>query len=98
MSRGLGKLQRFLFGFIKTHPLTTFAELLGGDDGELAPHVIRSARRALRKLIDDGAVVTVGAGGPREPYRYSLSPMLFAMAGDKEAFEQACKDLESTAS
>jgi hypothetical protein len=53
------------------------------------PQFIRSVRRALRKMIDDGAVVTVGKGGPGDPFRYCLNPLLTAMFASSDALVDA---------
>jgi hypothetical protein len=87
MSRGPGKLQHYLFVTIRHSgtPLT-FAEIL-----KLAyppeepywpplPWEIRSLRRALHKMVKDKVVLTVGAGGPGDPYRYCIHPMLVALS------------------
>jgi hypothetical protein len=95
MSRGPGQLQRWLFIFIKAHPLITFAEILAHDDDgtELAPHFIRSTRRALRKMTDDRAITAVGGGGPRDPYRYYINPTIAAMSSNEGEFEDLFKVL-----
>ena len=39
----------------------------------------RSLRRAMAKMVKDGAVITVGRGGRGEPFRYSIDPLLLGM-------------------
>jgi hypothetical protein len=98
MSRGLGSEQRWLFRLIKKNPLITFAGIVeqtkGDDPRNFVPHVIRSWRRALRKMVDQGAIMTAGLGGPREPHRYYVDPVILAMADNQEAFERVRKALE----
>jgi hypothetical protein len=55
----------------------------------LRPGQVRSLRRALQKMVADDAVLALGQGGPAEPHRYSLNPMVFALAGNKEGYEAA---------
>jgi hypothetical protein len=85
MSRGLGRLQRYLFVTLRQSdkPLT-FAEILK-IAYPLEPHEyqpvswdIRSLRRALHKMVKDGAVLALGAGGPADPHRYCPHPILEA--------------------
>jgi len=59
----------------------------------LRPTFERSLRRALRKMVDDGVVKTVGDGGPRDPARYHVDPLLLAMAGNEEDFNTLLKGL-----
>jgi hypothetical protein len=48
---------------------------------------VRSVRRALRKMVDNKAIVALGKGGPRKPHRYSVDLMIAVMAiEDQEAF------------
>jgi hypothetical protein len=84
MSRGPGYLQRYLFGLIRQRPMT-FAEMRKTAQGDnitmlvTKPSMERSMRRALLKMVRDGAVITEGRGEPRNPYRYHLSPLTTAM-------------------
>jgi hypothetical protein len=77
MSRGPGYLQRYLFGLIQQKPMT-FAEIrkiAQGDDITMSvakPSGERSLRRALLKMVRDGAVITEGRGYAGNPYRYHL--------------------------
>jgi hypothetical protein len=68
----------------------TFAELMGEPPEHgcgFHADLIRSVRRALRKLLDDGWVMAIGAGGPRDPHRYCVHPHLVAMGGEKAQLE-----------
>jgi hypothetical protein len=67
------------------------AKVLGGSN---MPKV-RSLRRALKKLCDDGAILSLGKGGRGDPYRYCLDPIIAAIGGTKEQFEKAIAVLES---
>jgi DNA-binding PadR family transcriptional regulator len=76
MSRGPGYLQRYLFGLIQQKPMT-FAEIrkIAQDDVTsfvTRPSMERSLRRALLKMVRDGAVITEGRGDVGNPYRYHL--------------------------
>ena len=83
MSRGPGKLQLLLFQLINdSSEPKTFAELRGGDVG---PVLERSCRRALKSMVDDNVILQLGKGGPSDPHRYRVNPMLAAMA---EAFKK----------
>jgi hypothetical protein len=99
MSRGLGKLQRYLLDLISHQPMT-FAEMRAiahGDDTILftmMPQPERSLRRALRKLIDDGAVATTGTGGPRSPFRYHLRPAVLFFGGGAGEYTAHCEAME----
>jgi hypothetical protein len=90
MSRGPGYLQRYLFGLIRQKPMT-FAEMrkiAQGDDITMfvtKPSLERSLRRALLKMVRDGAVITEGRGEPRNPYRYHVSAPITAMLPDDRA-------------
>jgi hypothetical protein len=81
MSRGPGKMQRVILKSLleKAEP-ATFAELCGGSVGDLHPSAVRSARRALAAMVRDGAVITIGSGGPADPFRYALHPLIRAAA------------------
>lgn len=70
MSRGLGKVQRALFRTLhaKGRPMT-FVELRGGDIG---PTLERSLRRALKRMVDEGVIRTIGSGGRSDPIRYFI--------------------------
>jgi len=97
MSRGLGVLQRYLFSTLARdgEPLT-FAEILKlaypPEPHERRPlsYEIRSLRRALHKMVKDEAVLTIGAGGPSNPYRYCLNPAVLA-------FLEVVRDIERRA-
>ena len=74
MSRGPGKLQRVLFQIIRdSSEPKTFAQLRGGD---VDPVYERSCRRALKHMVDDNIILTLGKGGPADPHRYYVNPLL----------------------
>lgn len=81
MSRGHGCLQRYLFEVLAHKPMT-FAEIRKVAACEGYPTVERSLRRSLRKMVDDKTVVTTGRGGPGDPSRYEISPLLHFFAGE----------------
>jgi hypothetical protein len=81
MSRGAGYLQRYLFGLLNGKELT-FAEIIRiakPHEVTYMPHLVRSMRRSLRKMIDDQVVIALGRGGPGDPHRYAVHPMLAAL-------------------
>ena len=86
MSRGPGTLQRYLFLTLRQSdkPLT-FAEILKmaypPEPHEYQPvsWEIRSLRRALYKMVKDNAVLTIGTGGPADPHRYCIHPIIEAL-------------------
>jgi hypothetical protein len=84
MSRGFGKMQHAVLGVIRRHgkPMT-FAEMCGVSDpfDPLSPSMVRSARRALHRLVDAEMLITIGEGGRAEPYRYFLHPMCIVFMG-----------------
>jgi len=101
MSRGPGKLQRALWELILEHgkPIT-FAEIrVGllqemGDDYRLRPSVVRSLRRALHRMAEDGELMAIDDGGRAEPYRYFIHPLIIGMMGKTpktDALYQALK-------
>jgi hypothetical protein len=83
MSRGVGMLQRYLFQAMRHSgkPLT-FAEILETayppEPHEYQPvsWEIRSLRRALYTMVKDNGVTRTGAGGPADPYRYCINPII----------------------
>jgi len=109
MSRGPGHTQRYLLSIIgnASAPMTfadifarvfpedsheaIFASMLGGSN----VGAVRSLRRALKKLCDDGAVLALGKGGRSDPCRYCLDPIVVALGGTKEQFEKAIAVIES---
>jgi hypothetical protein len=87
MCRGLGKLQRFWIKVAASDESVskpwTFDELCRSafpeayePSMEMRPSFKRSLRRALKKLVDDQNIIPLGAGGPSNPYRYCINPML----------------------
>lgn len=108
MSRGLGRLQRIILAKLEdSAKLMTFEQIMGPlpDHGcGFHPYLIRSVRRALRKLIDDEYVLAAGVGGPRSPHRYFIHPIRLAYSEidtylaalgpeAKEAFDDAGRQL-----
>jgi hypothetical protein len=90
MSRGPGMMQRYLFSTISIHGKpVTFGELRdiilkadGAPAGaELRPPIERSLRRALHSLVSEEILIALGSGGRADPHRYSLNPIVVAMAG-----------------
>jgi hypothetical protein len=83
MSRGLGWLQRYLFStLLQSDEPLTFEEILQiakPHEHAYQPHMPRSMRRALHKMVEDNAVWAIGAGGRADPHRYGINPGLKAM-------------------
>jgi hypothetical protein len=78
VSRGLGYLQRYLFSMLLNagKPMT-FAEIrriAKPHENGYDPHLERSIRRTLKKLVDDRTVIPLGRGGPGDPHRYCIHP------------------------
>ena len=105
MSRGPGILQRVLFRTIhNARKPMTFNEIrasilqeLGANDpdAKLRPAFERSLRRSLKALADDGALMALGEGGPGDPKRYWLDPLMVAITGDEKAYLEATAILEA---
>jgi hypothetical protein len=85
---GLGKWQRTLFVLVRgsERPIT-FAEICGrlmqnsgvNDPDDTLPLTFRRMlRRSLKRLLDQDYVMAFGEGGPGEPRRYCMSPLLAA--------------------
>jgi hypothetical protein len=55
---------------------------------------VRSLRRAMKSLVDDHSLIAIGEGGPADPKRYWLNPMMIAMSGNKDDFDKATAMLE----
>jgi hypothetical protein len=81
-------------GIIQYHgrPLT-FAEIRG--DSAPSPSLERSVRRALHKLVQNGALIAMGDGGRADPFRYFLNPMLIGMTEDKSQRDALVTALEA---
>src|SRR5262245_35350850 len=93
MSRGLGKNQRLLFDIIRQGGRPkTWAEIRGE---RLDPTVERSARRALQRMGEDGMILAIGKGGPGDPYRYCIHPIVFAAVGDVQGYRDAVAVFEA---
>ena len=86
MSRGPGTLQQYLFQAMRHSgkPLT-FAEILETaylpEPHQYQPVLweLRSLRRALYMMVKDDSVIRTGAGGPVDPYRYCINPIIEAV-------------------
>jgi hypothetical protein len=109
MSRGHGCIQDYLMKMIlhSSNPLT-FAEIMaiafpeGSYEADMAKicggsnvGAIRSLRRALRRLCDDGSIMMIGKGGRADPYRYWVDPMMLALFGEKEWYDEVCKRIDA---
>jgi hypothetical protein len=82
MSRGLGKSsQRAIWEIImhRGKPVT-FAEMCAG--ANLGASLESSFRRALHKMVKDGGLIAIGNGGPSDPFRYFIHPLIISMMGD----------------
>ena len=55
-------------------------ELEVEDGTKLYSSFERSLRRALQRMVSDGGVIAIGGGGPADPYRYFMDPLLIAIA------------------
>ena len=102
MSRGLGSLQLALINTIRLHgePMTFAdirAEALSDDPGSTLPASLeRSMRRALHRLASEGTLIEIGDGGPGDPYRYFIHPLLIAlMCDEQEELDAIYKKLEA---
>ena len=109
MSRGHGALQDYLMKMILHSPdPLTFAQIMaiafpeGTYESDMAKIIggsrvgaIRSLRRALRRLCDDGSIMIIGNGGRSDPHRYWLDPMMLALSGQKEWYDEVCKRIEA---
>jgi hypothetical protein len=109
MSRGHGYIQDYLMKIILHSPdPLTFAEIMaiafpeGSYESDVAKIIgesnvgsVRSLRRALKRLCDDGSIMMIGKGGRGDPHRYWVDPMMLALSGDKEWYEEVCKRIEA---
>jgi hypothetical protein len=104
MSRGLGRLQRALIDLIRKHGKPMTFEKIQAQicvDVRAYPGTPRrmplegSVRRALHSLVDVGCLITIGGGGPSDPYRYFLHPMFFALIADREEWEAVVAALDA---
>jgi hypothetical protein len=89
MSRGLGRLLRWLWLIIQWHgkPMmfedirAVMRKELEVEDGtKLYSSFERSLRRALQRMVSDGGLIAISGGGPADPYRYFMDPLLIAIA------------------
>ena len=67
------------------------AKIVGGSN----VGAIRSLRRALKRLCDDGSIMIIGKGGRSDPHRYWVDPMALALFGDKEWYEEVSKRISA---
>jgi hypothetical protein len=106
MSRGPGRMQRALFVLVRRHgkPMTfremciSFMQANGENSPDtklIKPTFQRSMRRALKKMVDDGSLMALGDGGPGDPKRYWLDPLMVAMTGSREEYESAFAALKA---
>jgi hypothetical protein len=56
---------------------------------------IRSLRRALQRLCDDGSIMIIGKGGRGDPHRYWVDPMMLALFGEKARYDEVCKRIDA---
>jgi hypothetical protein len=94
MSRGLGYVQQYLIRHLRhSKKPMTFADILarafpeGSYEADMAKALgsgqvarIRSLRRAMKSLVDDNMLIAIGEGGPADPKRYWLNPMMIGHA------------------
>jgi hypothetical protein len=82
----------------------TFAEIcahilqswgVNDPDTKFKPTFQRSLRRALKGIVDDGAVMALGEGGPGDARRYCINPLLVAVGGTTEEYERAAAMLKA---
>jgi hypothetical protein len=86
----------------------TFAEIMavafpeGSYESDMAKTIggsnvgsVRSLRRALKRLCDDGSIMIIGKGGRSDPHRYWVDPIMLALSGDKEWYEEVCKRISA---
>ena len=87
-------MQRWVFDAIHRHgkPVTfvelraTLLKVTNAPAGAyLLPSPERSLRRALHSMVRDKTLISLGAGGRADPYRYSLNPIMLAMRDDDGA-------------
>jgi hypothetical protein len=99
MSRGPGTLQRLLLAIIgqQSKPMT-MAEIVAfsmqqagvnNPDRRAHPTVLRKLYRSLKALCDINVVVALGDGGPGDPKRYCLNPLMVAVGGSKTQYDKA---------
>jgi hypothetical protein len=104
MSRGLGKMQSSLLTTIRIHgrPMTFEAIRAtvrqGADlpaDAKLRPSFERSLRRATHSLTQSFHLIAIGDGGPGDPHRYFIHPLMIGMMGDTPTAHTLQKALEA---
>jgi hypothetical protein len=109
MSRGLGRLERYLCMMVGAEKKPfTFAELrdiiletnrdaYDGAKIELRPSFERSLRRALHRLVSTEIFIALGSGGRADPHRYFINPRLIvARNGDDQSrFDALMSALEA---
>jgi hypothetical protein len=109
MSRGHGVVQDYLMKLILQSPdPMTFAQIMtiafpdGSFESDMAMARggskvgrVRSLRRALRRLCQDGVIMMIGDGGRGDPYRYWLNPMMVALSGNEALYDDLCKRIDA---
>ena len=109
MSTGHGVAQRYLMKMIvRSSDPMTFAQIMaiaypeGSFESDMAKIIggsrvggIRSLRQALKRLCDEGWIMIIGKGGRGDPHRYWVDPMMLALFGDKERYEEVCKRINA---
>lgn len=88
-----GTVQRYLVKLVvNSDKPMTFADILacaypeGSYEGDMVKEFgqvnvgrVRSLRRALKNLVDDETLIAIGEGGPADPKRYWLNPLMMAL-------------------
>jgi hypothetical protein len=108
MSRGPGNIQRNIFELLRdTKKPMTFAEILacayppGSFEGDMAKVLgnsnvggVRSLRRALHKMVKDGALVELGKGGRAGPHHYYFHPIVLMQLFEREEMRAMCAEMD----
>jgi hypothetical protein len=81
------------FGEIRAHIL----QAMGANDPDTKSRSTteRSIRRSLHRLVSDGMLLALGHGGRGDPHRYFLNPMMVAIAGDEQSFDNVSAAIEA---
>jgi hypothetical protein len=104
VSRGHGAIQQYLDRLLMAAPKPlTFAEIVaiaypeGGFEGDMAKVLgssnvgaVRSLRRALKRLADDGMIIRSGGGRRGNPHRYWRNLMIPWMAHTRYQSASIC--------
>jgi hypothetical protein len=75
--------------FGRSGPIAGEGFVLVGTERRLKASVLRSARRAMKKLIKDEAILVLGTGGPTDAHRYAFDPAIFGLVGEEDRYEAA---------